>query len=168
MIVLGRIVAPFGIRGWVKIHPFGDDPASWVDMPRWWLAADDRADDDAWQARELEECAPHGKGLVARFEGVDTRAAAESLAGQYVGAPRECLPGTARGEYYWADLVGLEVVNLAHERLGIVADLLSSGAHEVLCVRDDEHERLLPFVEAVVKEVDLARRRIRVDWELDW
>lgn len=168
MIVLGRIVAPFGVRGWVKVHPFGDDPASWAHMPRWWFAQDDQAGDEVWQSRKLEECATHGKGLVARFEGVNTRAAAESLAGHYVGAPREFMPETAREEYYWADLVGLEVVNLADERLGRVADLLASGAHDVLRVRDEEIERLVPFVAAVVKDVDLERRRIRVDWGRDW
>lgn len=168
MIVLGRITAPFGIRGWVKIHPFGDDPDSWAHMPRWWLGTDESAGDDAWQARELKGCTPHGKGLVACFEGVDNRSAAERLTGLYVGAPRGFLPKTAKDEFYWADLIGLDVVNLAQEPLGKVADLLSSGAHEVLRVRDGEEERLLPFVAAVVKEVDLAGRKIRVDWARDW
>ena len=168
MIVLGRITAPFGIRGWVKIHPFGDDPASWMSMPSWWLGADEKAADGGWLARRLRDCAPHGKGLVAHFEGSDDRGAAEKLTGLYVGAPREALPETASDEFYWADLIGLEVVNLSDERLGHVADLLSGGAHEVLRVRDGDNERLLPFVAAVVKEVDLAGRRIRVDWGRDW
>ena len=168
MIVLGRITAPFGVRGWVKIQPFGDDPDSWMRMPSWWLGADEKAADEGWQAHEIKDCTPHGKGLVAHFDGIDDRNAAEKLIGLYVGAPREALPTTAGDEFYWADLVGLEVVNLADERLGHVADLLSGGAHEVLRVRTGDKERLLPFVAAVVKEVDLAGRKIRVDWASDW
>lgn len=163
MIVLGRITAPFGVHGWLKVHPFGDDPESWMRMPRWWLGRD-----ESWQAYALKDCTPHGKGLVARIEGIDDRSAAEKLSGMFVGAPREALPKTAKDEFYWADLVGLEVVNLADEQLGRVADLLTGGAHDVLCVRDGDNERLLPFVATVVKKVDLAGRKIRVDWASDW
>ncbi len=169
MIVLGRITAPFGIRGWVKIQIFGDDPQAWAQMPRWWLGAKEHAEDAAWQARRLAECKLHGKGLVARFEGIEDCNSAEQLVRLYVGAPREALPKTAQNEFYWADLVGLDVVNQAGVRLGRVAELVRTGAHEVLDVRDeDDSRRLLPFVAAVVKEVDLAGRRIRVDWERDW
>ncbi len=169
MIVLGRITAPFGIRGWVKIQFYGDDPQAWAKMPRWWLGAEEQAAATAWQTRQLAECKLHGKGLVARFDGIEDCNAAEKLVGQYIGAPREVLPKTAANEFYWADLVGLEVVNLADERLGRVAELVRAGAHEVLDVRDEDgNQRLLPFVAAVIKEVDLAGRRIQVDWGRDW
>ncbi len=169
MIVLGRIAAPFGIRGWVKIQVYGDDPLAWAHMPRWWLSEAEQAPDAAWQARHLAECRTHGKGLVARFDGMEDRNAAEQLAGLYVGAPRQALPQTAKNEFYWADLIGLEVTNQADERLGRVVELVRTGAHEVLDVRDEDGvQRLLPFVAAVIKEVDLAGRRIRVDWGRDW
>ncbi|MBI4989099.1 MAG: ribosome maturation factor RimM [Rhodocyclales bacterium] len=169
MIVLGRITAPFGIRGWVNIHVYGDDPQAWAQMPCWWLSADEEMADAAWQARQLAECKPHGKGLVARFDGIEDRNAAEQLSRLYVGAPREALPKTAKNEFYWADLIGLEVVNRAGERLGRVAELVRTGAHEVLDVRDEDgSRRLLPFVATVIKEVDLAGCLIQVDWERDW
>lgn len=169
MVVLGRIIAPFGVRGWVKIQVFGDDPQAWAQMQRWWLGAEETAADAAWQARRVAECKPHGKGLVVRFDGIGDRNAAELLSGLYVGAPREALPETAKDEFYWADLIGLDVVNQAGEHLGRVAELVRTGAHEVLDVRDeDDSQRLLPFVASVIKEVDLAGRRIRVDWERDW
>ncbi len=169
MVVLGRITAPFGVRGWVKIQFYGDDPQAWAKMPRWWLGVDEQAAEAAWQAKPLAECRPHGKGLVARFDGFEDCNAAEKLVGFYIGAPREALPKTAENEYYWADLIGLEVVNLAGERLGRVAELVRAGAHEVLDVRDEDgHQRLLPFVAAVIEEVDLAASRIRVAWERDW
>lgn len=169
MIVLGRISAPYGVRGWVKVQVFGDDPLSWATMPCWWLCEQEAAADQAWQAWRLAECKGHGKGLVVRFEGIEDRSAAEPLSGQYVGAPRSSLPKTAQDEFYWADLIGLDVVTLMGDRLGTVAELVRSGAHEVLDVRgDDGRQHLLPFVAAVIKKVDLAGRRIQVDWERDW
>jgi 16S rRNA processing protein RimM len=169
MIVLGRISAPYGILGWVNIQLFGDDPQALSRMPRWWLAAKEDAPDAAWQAKALAGCKPHGKGLVVRFENVGDRNAALQLTGQYVGAPREALPQPGNDEYYWTDLIGLEVVNESGEPLGRVAEMVRAGAHEVLEVRDEAGtRRLMPFVAAVVKEVDTAAGRIRVDWGTDW
>lgn len=168
MIVLGRVVAPFGVQGWVKIHPFGDDPLAWRRMGQWWLSDRDDADQGEWQAYRLKGCRVHGKGLVAAFEGVADRTAAEQLGGKYIGAPREALPETGEDEYYWIDLVGLTVANRAGERLGTVESLLETGAHDVLRVTDGDNERLIPFVAAYVLAVDVAGGTITVDWEADW
>ncbi len=168
MIVLGRIVAPFGVQGWVRIHPFGDDPLSWRKMPHWWLAADDKAPDEQWKQVALAGCRVHGKSLVASFEGVADRNGAEAIDGLYVAAPREALPKPAEDEFYWGDLVGLAVENEAGETLGVVSGLISTGAHDVLQVQDGDNERLIPFVAAYVLDVDLAARRIRVAWGKDW
>lgn len=168
MIVLGRIVAPFGVKGWVKIAPFGDDPMSWADMPQWWIAADADAPDETWKPVSLRECRPHGTGLAAQFDECADRNAAEALKGWLVAAPRDALPATDENEYYWGDLIGLNVENLAGEPLGTVAGLLSTGAHDVLQVVDGETERLIPFVAAYAVDVDMAARMIRVDWQKDW
>lgn len=172
MIVLGRIVAPFGIQGWIKIHPFGDDPVSWRKLPHWWLSRDDNAPDAQWKQYTLTACRPHGKGLVAALAEVSDRNAAEAIDGFFIAAPREVLPEPAENEYYWGDLVGLAVINEADEALGTVRSLLSTGAHDVLQVQDGEGkgavERLIPFVAAYVLDVDLAARRIRVSWQKDW
>jgi 16S rRNA processing protein RimM len=116
MIVLGRIVAPFGIQGWVKIHPFGDDPASWRKLPHWWLSRDADAPDAQWKQYTLTACRPHGKGLVAALAEVPDRNAAEAIDGFFIAAPRDALPQPEENEYYWGDLVGLEVINEAAER----------------------------------------------------
>lgn len=85
------------------------------------------------------------------------------------GAPREALPTTDEGEFYWSDLIGLDVINNAEERLGKVASLIETGASSVLrVVSDDNTERLLPFVAAVVLTVDKEARLIRVEWGSDW
>lgn len=166
MIVLGRIVAPHGIKGWVRVHPFGDDPGAWGDMPQWWLSADPEGAD--WSPVALSDLRFQGRSVVAKLEGIDDRTAAEGLDGLYIAAPREALPATDEQEYYWADLIGLDVVNEQDEALGTVASLLTSGAHDVLVLREGETERLLPFVAAVVKDVDRAARKIRVAWNKDW
>ncbi len=167
MVVLGRITGAFGIRGWVRVHPFGDDPESWAEMASWWLSTDPDGSD--WVARDLLEAKWHGDGLVAHLKGVEDRTAAEALRGYFVAAPREALPESGEDEFYWADLVGLEVVNLAGESLGRVEEVLQGVAHDVLRVKDGAGtERLLPFVEAVVKEVDKEAGRLVVEWGADW
>lgn len=169
MIILGRIAGAFGVQGWLKLHPFGDDPLSWRSMPQWWISAEDGAEAQEWKPLGLRACRAHGKGLVAALEGIDDRDAAEALNGFYVGAPRTALPQTAADEYYWADLVGLVVDNTSGEALGTVTGLISTGAHDVLQVRDEAgEERLIPFVAAYVLDVDVAAGRIQVDWGKDW
>jgi 16S rRNA processing protein RimM len=168
MIVLGRIVAPFGVNGWLRIHPFGDDPEAWRTMPQWWLSADADAPAERWKVHGLEAVKRHGDGVVAKLAGIDDRDASEAVGSCYFGAPREALPVAAANEYYWADLIGLVVVNMQDQTLGRVKSLIATGANEVLVVADGERERLLPFVEQVVKAVDVSGGMIRVDWEADW
>ena len=168
MIVLGRIAAPFGVKGWLKIQPFGDDPLSWEKMSHWWLAPEAETPDEQWVQYALRGCRTHGKGLIACLEGIDDRNAAEPLSGCYIAAPRESLPHPGKNEYYWGDLVGMTVYDEAGEVLGEVTSLLSTGAHDVLQVQDGDVERLIPFVGAYVLDVDLAARSIRTAWQKDW
>lgn len=172
MIVLGRLVAPYGVRGWFKLHPFADDPAAWCGLPQWWLAVDAAQAADTWQAYRLEAVREHGNGLVVKLAGIDDRNAAEALQGAYVGAPREAMPETDADEFYWDDLIGLEVRNDKGESLGRVSSLIAAAANDVMVVEEGtaetRQERLLPFVGAVVKEVDKAAGVIRVAWERDW
>lgn len=172
MIVLGRLVAPYGVRGWFKLHPFADDPAAWCGMSQWWLAADAEQAPASWRAYTLDEVREHGKGLIVKLAGVDDRTAAEALQGVYVGAPREAMPEVGADEFYWDDLIGLEVSNEQGVSLGKVTSLISAAANDVLVVEEGEGEhrqqRLLPFVGSVVLEVDRAGGAIRVAWERDW
>jgi 16S rRNA processing protein RimM len=104
-----------------------------------------------------------------QLEGVADRSAAEALKGTLVGVSRAALPAAKDNEYYWADLIGLDVITAREQPLGKVEGLLETGANNVLCVRsDDGKEHLLPFVAAVILDVDLAARRIQVEWEKDW
>jgi 16S rRNA processing protein RimM len=161
--VLGRIAAPHGVKGWVKIAPFTAAPGALAEHRRWWLGRDGE-----WTEVEVAEAHVRGGKLVARVTGCTDRDAAGRLRGREIAVPRDVLPEAGPGEYYWADLVGLEVVNREGASLGRVTNVFSTGANDVLRVGEGRRERLLPFVATVIRRVDLAGRRIEVDWGLDW
>lgn len=168
IVVLGKIVEPYGLRGAVKIHPFADDASGWAKLRQWYLGEDPDAP-ASWRCKRLLSCKVHADMLVAQFEDVTDRTAAEAIDGLLVGVPKAELPPAGKDEYYWADLIGLEVRNSRDESLGRVVGLIETSANDVLRVTDgSEKERLLPFVAAIVRDVDIANRRILVDWEADW
>jgi 16S rRNA processing protein RimM len=159
---MGQVAAPYGVKGWVRVRSFTEDPEALLDFPEWWLI---RAGGKAsWI---LEDGLQHGDGLVAKLAGVPDRNTAESLSGSEVAIPRSIFPPLEENEYYWTDLVGCEVANLRGQSLGRVERLIETGANDVL-VLAAERERLLPFIGQVVKRVDLETRRITVDWEADY
>ena len=165
IVVLGRLADPYGIQGWLWLYPFGDDPLSWAEMPVWWIAREG----EPWRECKLKSLKAHSNGVVVLLDGVADRTTAESMKGILVGAPREALPTTEKNEFYWTDLVGLAVINTADERLGKEVGLIETGANAVLRVlSEDNVERLLPFVSAVVLAVEKEAGQIRVEWGSDW
>jgi 16S rRNA processing protein RimM len=169
IVVMGRVLAPFGVHGWLKLRPLSAAPDALLGHERWWFQ---RGPGVAWEARAALESKLHSDSLVARVEGIDSREAAMAWRGALVGVPRADLPAAATGEVYLADLVGLDVVNREGDALGVVAAVDDFGAHPVLRVRAGPagggRERLIPFVGAHVDDVDLASRRISVDWGSDY
>ena len=159
---MGRILAPYGLKGWVRIEPYSAHPDSLSAYPSWWVGRNG----DWRELKVAESVLQHGTSLVARLEGCVERDAALALKGSELAVERQAQ--SADNEFYWVDLVGLKVVNLKDEELGVVAELFENGAHAVMRVVDGETERLLPFIEQVVRQVDMAQGRIRVEWELDW
>ncbi len=159
-VVLGRITGPFGIRGWVKVSSYTDPPGQFLEFPRW------RADFPGGATRELKvaEAKAHGKGWVARLEGLDDRDAAIALGKPELWVERDELPALPAGEHYRADLVGFEVVNLAGEPFGRVEGFIDLPAHAVMVV-GGERERWLPVGPGQLLRVDAGRRRITVDWD---
>jgi 16S rRNA processing protein RimM len=168
MVVLGRIIAPFGVRGWLRIHPFGDDPLGWAGVRYWWLSKIADAPSEQWKAYVPEVIKNHANGFVGKLAGVDDRDAAELIRGCFIGVPRGELPAVKPGEYYWDDLMDACVVNLQGQVLGNVKTLLETGAHNVLVVASENSEKLLPFAEHVIKRVDVPGKMIYVDWDVDW
>lgn len=159
---MGRILAPYGVRGWIKVRPQTESTDGLLGYRTWWLGKQGE-----WNSYQLLEGRVHGTDVVARLEGVADRDLAAQLRGCEVAVPRSELPPAPEGEYYWADLIGLEVVNRDGVRLGQVAEVFATGANDVLVVRG-ELERLIPFVEAVVVDVDLEGALLTLDWGADY
>lgn len=169
-IVMGRVAAPFGVKGWVKIQTFTQTLDSLLDYTDWQIGKNDQ-----WQDAKIEESTAQGGFIVAKFVGCNDRDAAFALRGQEIAVNRKELPAPKEGEYYWEDLIGLAVFNRDNVELGKVAKLMETGAHDVLVIQgvatDDgtaRKEILIPFVGVFVLNVDLAQGRIEVDWGLDY
>ncbi len=160
---MGRVTGPYGVKGWIKVRPFTETAESLTRYPVWWVGRE-----GGWREVAVAEAAVHAGQVIARFADVSDRDRAAALKGLEVALPREALPETGEGEYYWADLIGVKVVNLQGDELGEVAEVFSNGAQEVLRVVGGGRERLIPFVAPVVGRVDLAAGRIEADWGKDW
>lgn len=159
---MGRIAAPYGIKGWVKIQTFSELVDTLADYPEWQIGRTGN-----WRAVRVLSAHLHTNTLVAELEGIADRDAALALKGSEIAVPRETLPAAPENEYYWSDLIGLDVTNTQGVAFGKVKELLESGAHDVLVV-SGERERLIPFVGQIVKTVDLAAGTLQVDWEADY
>jgi 16S rRNA processing protein RimM len=160
---MGRVGAPYGVRGWFRVQSFTEAPDGLADYPHWWIGHD-----PSYKECRLLDCRMHAGALVAYLEGVDDRTAVQAMQGSDIAIPRDQLPEAEEGEIYWADLMGLEVVNLAGESLGKIADMVETGANDVMVVQGPEKRTLIPYVEPVVARVDLAQGRVTVDWGLDY
>ncbi len=159
---MGRVIAPFGVRGWIKVKPYTAAPHSLLEYRDWWVSAD-----SGWMPAELAEGECHASGLAVRLDGYHDRTQAEALGGREVGVARAALPAPASGEYYRSDLVGCEVQNLQGQRLGRVDGFVETGANDVLVVKG-ERERLIPWIDATIARVELERGLVTVDWDGDF
>lgn len=159
---MGRIAAPYGVMGWVNVLPDTEYVDGLFDYPTWWVETA-----SGWQEFRVAEAKVHGDHLVAKLEGVTDRDVAFKLKGKAVAVPRDQLPEPSEGEYYWSDLIGVEVANLQNVPFGRIKELFETGANDVIVV-SGERERLIPFIDQVVKEVDLQNRRMLVDWDAEF
>ena len=183
---VGRILDAWGIKGWFKVLPHSASPEALFSSKRWFLLPPERspkprrpteaaAATDDWtqplllRVREAKE---HSDSIVASSADIADRTAAESLKGARVFVPRSSFPTPEDGEYYWVDLIGLQVVNREGVALGEVRDLMATGPQTVLVLQAEEGgktiERMIPFVAAFVDKVDTAARCITVDWQADY
>jgi len=171
---VGRIADAWGIKGWFRILPYSADPEALFSSKRWYLLpAEKGAKTFSGTLRlAIKEAREHSDSVVACAHEVADRSAAEALKGARIFVPRSSFPTAAKDEYYWVDLIGLEVVNREGLALGQVRDLLSTGPQTVLVIEYGQDgktlERMIPFVSAYVDGVDLAARRITVDWQPDY
>jgi 16S rRNA processing protein RimM len=160
-VVLGRIGAPFGVQGWLKVQSYTDPVEGIVKYPVWGLSRD-----GSLGRKAVLDWKRAGPGVAVRLEGVESREAAQALTGAEVCVERAELPPTAPGEYYWHDLIGLDAFSPQGVPLGRVAGILDLPAHPVLLLEGDR-ERLVPLVPERLAGVDLGAGRLTLDWHPD-
>lgn len=173
-IEVGRIADAWGIKGWFKVLPHSADPQALFSSTRWYLQPSEKGA-QAFRGTVLlrvRETKEHSDTMVARADGVEDRNGAEALKGARIFIPRSSFPTASDDEFYWVDLMGLDVVNREGVHLGQVKDLMATGPQTVLVVGYEEAgkalERMIPFVSRYVDGVDQAAKRITVDWQADY
>jgi len=173
-IEVGRIADAWGIKGWFKVLPHSADPEALFSSKRWFLMPSERGAKTftGVAALAISEAKVHSDTVVACAQDVTDRTAAEALRGARIFVSRAKFPAPKKDEYYWVDLIGLNVVNREGAALGVVKELLSTGAQTVLVMDYEQdgktQERMIPFVSVYVDDVDLSARRILVDWQPDF
>ena len=156
---LGRVVGVFGVRGWIRLRSHTVPPEGILRYRRWFIGGRE------WQ---VDEGRAQGDTVVAGLKGLEDRDAALALRGKGIEVARSALPKPKKGEFYWTDVLGSEVVSTAGAKLGTLSSVTSNGAQDVMVVTG-ERERLIPFVTgAIVQEVDPAAKKIVVQWEPEW
>jgi 16S rRNA processing protein RimM len=168
LVLVAHVTGAYGINGWIRLRPYASEASALLHAKTWWLDKADLHDVDVMEVRL------QGEDIVAQLVGVPDRNAAELLKGATVQIRRAHFPPLEDNEYYWIDLIGHAVENLRGEALGNVAGLIDNGAHPILRVElpangtDKAQELLIPFVDRFVTEVDMASKKIKVDWERDY
>jgi len=172
---VGRIGEAWGLKGGFHVLPYADPPEALVAASRWHLKPPEGARRPASASAlpsllEIASVRASSDGLIASSPAVSDRTAAEALRGARIFIARSEFPAPADDEFYWADLIGLQVINREGAALGAVVGLIDTGPHSVLRIEPagGGEEVLIPFVSAYVDSVDVPARRIVVDWGLDY
>lgn len=165
LIPVGRISGLYGVKGWVKVYSYTESRENIVKYNPWLIQLNGQ-----WQSVELESGRRHGKGVVVKLSGFDDRDQVVGLLDAEIAINRSQLPPPKKGQYYWIDLIGLEVVNTQDEVLGEIVKMMPTGANDVVVVQGQEGEEvLIPYVrDMYVLEVDLEQKRMVVDWQVDY
>ena len=161
-VVLGRVSGLFGVKGWVKVFSDTAPRENILGYPHWYLQRDGE-----WRPYRLLDGRRQGKAVVARLQGCDDRDQAAELIGADIAIRRDQLPPARTDEFYWTDLQGLRVETLDGVDLGRVDHLFETGANDVMVIEGDR-QRLIPFIDGVIGQVDLDAGLIRVDWDPDF
>ncbi|WP_407275729.1 ribosome maturation factor RimM [Halothiobacillus sp. DCM-1] len=162
-VTIGELGKAFGVKGWCWVYSHTRPADGLTQYRRWWVSPRQPGQSPRWL--EVARFAVQGNGLIVKLKGVDQREAAELLTGATIAIGADALPQPAAGEYYWRDLIGCQVQHVQGQDLGVVRELLETGANDVLVV-EGERERLIPFIPGeVLVAIDVANRRIVADWD---
>ncbi|GHY80017.1 16S rRNA processing protein RimM [Vibrio cholerae] len=166
-LVVGKLGSSYGIRGWLKVFSYTDNPESIFDYSPWYI--DQKGE---WVEYKVEGWKRHNKGWVVKLQGLDVREDAHLLTNFEIAIDPASLPELSEDEFYWRELFGMQVVTANGYDLGVVTDMMETGSNDVLVVKANlkdafgQKERLIPFLEEqVIKVVDRQAQRIEVDWD---
>ncbi|RKZ99951.1 MAG: ribosome maturation factor RimM [Gammaproteobacteria bacterium] len=167
-IILGKLSAVYGVKGWIKVTSSTQPRENIFNYPEWQLKVGNQ-----WKTIQIEQGRPHGKTLVVKLTDCNDRDQAKLLVGAQIAVYREQLPEITEGEFYWADLLGMEVLTVAGEVLGKVKEIMETGANDVLVVSNKVSgktvECLVPWLDDdVIIDVKKKKRQIIVDWDPDF
>lgn len=171
-IALGYLVGVFGVKGWLKVKSNTEPAENIINYLPWWLKTP-----HGLKKVEVDDYKLRPQGLIVHIKGCDDRDEAVALGKAVIEVDKSLLPTLDGGDYYWHQLLGLEVVSLyegGRRVLGVVKDLLETGANDVLVVGPsdnsiDDKERLVPYLPGqFVLAIDLAASLIEVDWDPDF
>lgn len=162
-VAMGYVKGAFGVKGWLKVKPSTEYVDGLLDYAQWRLSKGKDV-----QVLEVEAGKAVGDELQVKLVSIDNRDAAALMRGYTIEVPRDCFAQTDDNEYYWTDLVGMQVVNRDGIALGKVVKLLETGAHDVIVVHGEHGEKLIPFISHYIDDVNQTERVIAVDWGLDF
>ena len=161
LIIVGRLASPYGLQGWLKIISFTNPPQNLLDYKTIQIQHHSK-----WHSHDIEGGKCHGKFLVIKIPHCNDRETAREYTNDLIAVPRHTLTPLKKDEYYWADLIGLSVINQKNSKLGVIDSLLETGSNDVMVVIDEHnHERCLPYTSLVVKQIDLQNKIMIVDWD---
>ncbi len=158
LLPIGRVIKPHGIKGKMKVEYFGED------LHRFFFYREIFIEDEKGrpESYEILEASPHPPRLILRLKGIEKIEDAMPLTGKMILVEKEALSELEEGEYYWVDLLGIEVETQEGRRIGKVRKIFSTGAHDVYVVEGKRGEILLPAIEEVVQSIDLRKRVMKV------
>lgn len=159
-LIVGKFAAPFGVRGWIKLHSY-TQPLDELSNHKLWYVQHQ----GVWKALKITDSKPHGEYLIAKIDGIDDRDEVRIYTNCLISLDRDALPKLPEGEYYWEDLIGLTVIDQSGKNLGTVTQMLATGSNDVMQVELDGKRRLFPYTSQAVIKVDLENKTIMVDWE---
>ena len=166
-VVLGRIISPYGVHGWVKIRSYTEEIEGLMSYQPLWV------DKGGLKPLIINHWQVHGGGLIAHIEGVNNRDKASFWCKRDILIGKDALPMTPADEYYWHELIGLRIKSFyagRDEDLGVVMSVLPTGSNDVLLVSGDQasldsRERLIPFIKEYVSSVNQTHGYIQVNWD---
>ena len=160
IVVMGKVLVPYGVNGWVKVYSFTEKLESFLTYKKLFLSKDQKN----WLEINIKEIKVHGKTIIAKFSEIADRNQAENYKDYLIGVPKDYLPQLNEDQYYWNDLIGFEVMNLQNVSFGLVDTYIETGANDVIVVKGDK-ERLIPYTPMTVLKVDTIKTQIIVDWD---